>query len=102
MDITKFEEMLETGQDNALIRFTMASAFMQHKKYDQAIEHLKKAIEHEPEYSAAWKLYGRCLFEMDKNEEAQNVYEKGLQIAQAKGDMQTVREIEVFLKRLQN
>ena len=100
MDITKFEDMLNAGQDNALVRFTMGNAFFQHKKFDQAIEHLQKAVEMDSNYSAAWKLYGRCLLELHRLEEAVDIYEKGLEVARTQGDMQAVREMEVFLNRL--
>ncbi len=92
--------MLENGQDNALLRFTLGSAFMKHGKYDQAAEHLSRAVEMDPDYSAAWKTYGKALFEAGRLDEAAAVYEQGLEVARRKGDKQAEKEMQVFLKRL--
>ncbi len=100
VEINSLESMLELGQDNALIRFTLGSAFMQNQKYDQAIEHLAKAVEMDPSYSAAWKNYGKALEHSGRINDAIDVYKKGINRAETKGDKQTAKEMNVFLKRL--
>jgi len=59
--ISNFQSMLEQGQDNALIRFSLGNAYFNAKDYEQAVEHLSQALKHDPDYSAAWKLYGKAL-----------------------------------------
>ena len=100
VEINNLEAMLSDGQDNALLRFTMGSAFIKHKKYQEAIENLAKAVELDPEYSAAWKLYGKTLAENGQTEEAVKIFEQGIAIAEKKGDIQAAKEMAVFLKRL--
>lgn len=100
VDISNLESMLESGQDNALLRFTLGSAFLKHKKYDQAIEHLAVAVEMDPDYSAAWKAYGKALMEAGRPEKAAEVYTNGLEVARRKGDKQAEKEMNVFLKRI--
>ena len=92
--------MLENGQDNALLRFTLGSALMKHGKYDQAVEHLARAVGMDPDYSAAWKSYGKALFEAGRLDEAAAVYKQGLEVARRKGDKQAEKEMNVFLKRV--
>ena len=99
-EIDNLESMLAQGQDTALLRFALGNAFIKFKKYTQALEHLKKAVEHDPGYSAAWKLYGVALTETGQLEKAAAVFEQGITAAANKGDMQAVREMRVFLKRL--
>ena len=101
MDISKFEEMLARGEDNALLRFTLGSAFYQAGKFAEAELHLAKAIEFNPKYSAAWKIYGRALSESGKTPTAVTAFKQGIAVASEQGDMQTVREMNVFLNRLQ-
>lgn len=101
VDIQNLEAMLESGQDNALLRFTLGSAFLKHKKYDQAAEHLARAVEMDPDYSAAWKTYGKALYEAGRFDEAAEVYRQGLEAARRKGDKQAEKEMEVFLKRIE-
>ena len=88
VDIANLEYMLEAGQDNALLRFTLGSAFFNQKNYAQAAEHLYAAVERDPGYSAAWKLLGRSLYEHGRSKEAADAYREGLEIARKNGDKQ--------------
>lgn len=101
MDVNILEMMLESGQDNALLRFTLGQAFVRHQKYDQAVEHFARAVELDPDYSAAWKNYGKALEKSGKLNEAIKAYTKGMKVAAKKGDKQAEREMSVFLKKLQ-
>lgn len=65
-----------------------------------AIDHLEQAVKMEPEYTAAWKAYGRALAMERRDEEARDAYQRGIEVARASGDRQAVREMEVFLRRL--
>jgi len=99
-EIENLESMLAKGQDNALLRFALGNAFLKFQKYTEAIEHLARAVEFDPGYSAAWKLYGKALTETGQDKKAAAIYAKGIAAAEQKGDMQAVREMRVFLKRL--
>ena len=100
MDVNLLEKMLETGQDNALLRFTLGQAFIRHGKYEQAIEHLARAVELDPAYSAAWKHYGRALEQAGRTGDAMQAYDQGIRVAEKKGDKQAAKEMRVYLKRL--
>ena len=102
MELTDLEKILASGEDNALLRFTLGSAFLRNKKYQQAIEHLNKAIELDPGYSAAWKTYAKALQSNGNLNDAIKAYKKGITIADKNGDVQASREMSVFLKRLLN
>lgn len=98
--INNLLSMLEQGQDSALLRFSLGNAYLNSKDYKQAIEHLAQALKHDSDYSAAWKLYGKALTSNGDNEEAINVYQQGIKIAEDKGDIQAAKEMRIFLKRL--
>jgi Tfp pilus assembly protein PilF len=98
--ISNFQSMLEQGQDNALIRFSLGNAYFNAKDYEQAVEHLSQALKHDPDYSAAWKLYGKALAAAGRDNEAIIAYQQGIEIAEGKGDIQAAKEMKVFLKRL--
>ena len=76
--LANFQSMLEQGQDNAMIRFSLGNAYLNAKEYEQAIEHLALALKHDPDYSAAWKLYGKALAAANKNDEAISAYKQGM------------------------
>jgi len=98
--IDNLEKMLFTGNDSALLRFGLGNAYFQQRDFHSAVPHLQKALEHDPDYSAAWKLLGKALTENGQTALAVAAYERGIRCAEKKGDKQTVKEMKVFLKRL--
>ena len=98
--IDNFEKMLAAGQDNTLLRFGLGQAYLNEGQADRAIEHLRAALGHDQDYSAAWKLLGKALAEEGEIEAAMEAYEKGIAAAEQKGDIQAAKEMKVFLKRL--
>lgn len=99
--IDTLETMLHRGQDNALVRYGLGNEYLKLKQFDKAAEHLKRAIEFDRNYSAAWKSLGKALASAGKNAEAVEAYEMGIRVAEERGDVQAVNEMRVFLKRLQ-
>ncbi len=99
--IDNLEAMLARGQDSALLRFGLGQEYLKLKQYDKAVDHLRKAVERDATYSAAWKLLGNALAEAGRAAEAIRAYEDGIRIAEEKGDRQAAKEMGVFLKRLQ-
>ena len=100
MNIDTLKKMLEQGQDSLILRFGLGQALLKANQFADAIAHLQKALEFDPEYSAAWKLLGKALAENQQNADAIAAYERGIQVADAKGDIQAAKEMKVFLKRL--
>ncbi len=98
--IDNLKALLEDGQDNALLRFSLGNAYLNLKDYPSAIEHLAQAVKYDPDYSAAWKLYGKALTENHQITDAVAAYEKGIAVAEKNGDIQAVKEMRVFRKRL--
>ncbi len=99
--VENLEAMLASGQDNALLRFTLGSALFKEGDALRAVEHLRTAVELDPGYSAAWKIYGKALQLLDDPEAAREAFETGIAAATKKGDMQAAKEMSVFLKRVQ-
>ncbi len=93
--------MLASGRDNALLRFSLGSEYLKQGDAVKAAEHLRRAVEHDPKYSAAWKLLGRALTEAEAWSEALAAYRQGIAVAEARGDKQAAREMGVFARRIE-
>ena len=99
--VDNLEALLAKGTDNALLRFGLANEYLKLGQLEQAIGHLRKALAHDPKYSAAWKRLGKALADTGRVDEAITAYVRGINAAEQKGDAQAAKEMRVFLKRLQ-
>jgi predicted Zn-dependent protease len=99
--VDNLEALLAKGTDNALLRFGLANEYLKLGQLEQAIGHLKRAVIHDPKYSAAWKRLGKALADTGRTDEAIAAYENGIRVAEEKGDVQAAKEMRVFLNRLQ-
>jgi Tfp pilus assembly protein PilF len=97
--IQNFEKMLASGQDSALLRYSLGTAYHKAGDLEQALVHIASAVEQDPGYSAAWKVYGKLLAELERLDEAVLAFEAGIGVAEEKGDIQAAKEMRVFLKR---
>ena len=99
--IENFEAMLAAGRDNALLRYSLGNEYLKQGEAAKAAEHLARAVEHDPKYSAAWKLLGRALAEARRLDEALAAYRQGVAVAEARGDVQAAKEMAVFARRIE-
>ena len=97
----RLEQLLASGKDNALLRFSLGNDYLSSGDAASACVHLQRALEHDPEYSAAWKLYGKALAEAGRAEDALSAYRQGIAVAEKKGDKQAAKEMGVFARRME-
>ena len=93
--------MLAGGRDNALLRYSLGNEYLKQGDALSAAEHLRRAVEHDPSYSAAWKLLGRALAEAGALADALAAYRQGIAVAEARGDVQAAKEMGVFARRIE-
>lgn len=98
--IEKLEEFLRTSPENALLQYSLGIEYLKAERPEKAIAPLRAAIAVKPDYSAAYRELGKALNRTGQTEQAAETYRQGIQIAQANGDLQTAREMRVFLKRI--
>lgn len=99
--LDNFEKMLASGQDNALLRYSLGNEYLKLGDAPAAVRHLRHAVAHDRDYSAAWKLLGKALTEAGDAAAAIDAYRAGIGVAERKGDKQAAKEMQVFLKRLE-
>jgi uncharacterized protein HemY len=100
MDREPLETMLKVGRDNAMLRYTLGLLCFKQRDYQAAAEHLEQALRQDESHSASWKVYARTLAALERKKDAADAYEKGIAIAESKGDIQAAKEMKVFLRRL--
>ena len=99
--IAEFKEVAELMPDDPVVRFGLAGAYLDAGQADNAIIQYEETIRLKPDYSAAHRGLGRALEKAGRRADAIAAYREGLEVAGRTGDLQTKKEIEVFLRRLE-
>ena len=98
--IAEFKEVAEMLPDDPVVRFGLAGAYLDAGQAEAAVAEYAETVRLKPDYSAAHRGLGRALERAGRTAEAKAAYEKGLEVAASTGDLQTKKEIEVFLRRI--
>jgi Flp pilus assembly protein TadD len=99
--LEQFRQIVELDPDDYFSHFGYASALFDAGHYQQAVQEFREAIRLKPDYSAAIRDLGRALEKVEAFDEAMRVYREGMPIAERNGDLQTLKEMQVFLRRLE-
>jgi predicted Zn-dependent protease len=87
-------------RDGALLRFSLGNELLAGGAPGEAAAELRRAVEFDPAYSAAWKLLGRALVEAGDPVQARRAWSDGIEAAARAGDVQAQKEMQVFVRRL--
>lgn len=101
--MSRLETLLEMAREEEPDAFTSYAIGMEYVKtedFDNAFQWFDKALEHDSEYTAAYYQYGLAKAAANDLDAAEDLLRKGLEIAEAKGDMHTQEEIEAALDAL--
>ena len=96
-----FRKLLQRDENNPMVLYSLGNELFKEGNYAEARDHLTRAVEQKPDYSVAYRMLGRAHYELGENAEARGVFERGRGVAEANGDLQTVKEIDVFSRRLE-
>lgn len=99
--LENFEKMLAAGKDNLLLRYALGNEHFKLGDYAAARVHLEAALGFDAGHSASWKLLGKTLVESGDLPAALETYLRGIAAAEAKGDLQAVKEMRVFARRIE-
>ena len=98
--IDRLRALRNGPRDGALLRFSLGNALLAAGRADEAAGELRRALNFDPNYSAAWKLLGRALVESGDPDQARRVWADGIAAAERAGDVQARKEMQVFVRRL--
>jgi tetratricopeptide (TPR) repeat protein len=99
--LEQFRQIVDMDPNDYFSHFGYANALFDAGRYAEAVQEFRAAIRLKPDYSAAFRDLGKALEKAGAPAEAMQVYREGLPIAERNGDLQTLKEMQVFLKRLE-
>jgi predicted Zn-dependent protease len=95
-----FRKLLDRDPQNPMVLYSLGNELFKEGGYEEARDLLQRAVENKPDYSVAYKMLGRVHYELHEDAEARNTFNRGKEVAGQNGDLQTIKEIDVFLRRL--
>jgi len=98
--IAVLKQMIAQQPENALFHYTLGKELLNQGQAEEAVGSLKRSIELNPRYTAAYRELGQAFAKTGRVEEAIAIYQEGMRIGEETGDLQTVKEMRVFLNRL--
>ena len=98
--IAAFKEVAEEMPDDPEVRFGLAGLYLDAGQTENAVTEYQETIRLKADYSAAYRGLGRALERAGRIPEAMAAFHQGRDVATRNGDLQTVKEIDVFLRRL--
>ncbi|WP_207956985.1 tetratricopeptide repeat protein [Rubrobacter tropicus] len=96
-----FRKLLQRDERNPMVLYSLGNELFKEGRYAEARDYLRRAVEYKPDYSVAYRTLGRAHFELGEDDEARRVFDEGRKVAEANGDLQTAKEIDVFKRRLE-
>jgi Flp pilus assembly protein TadD len=99
--LEQFRQIVEMEPDDYFSHFGYASALFEAGQYAEAVQEYREAVRLKPDYSAAIRDLGKALEKHGAPDEAMQIYRQGIPIAERNGDLQTSKEMQVFLRRLE-
>ena len=102
MGVSRSEQLkkLLDLKPNAMGFFGLGRAYMDEGHYREAAEAFRRAIELKPDYTAVYLLLGESLQKLDCLDEAVQIYEQGIQVAEQTRDMVPKQKMQSRVKRL--
>jgi len=100
-NIDDIKNLLKIYPNDVLLLTSLGKKYFNEYHNVEAINTFKQVIEINPEYTVAYRFLGKALMAVNNWAGAEDIYIEGIKMAEKTGDLQTKKEIEVFLKRIQ-
>jgi len=97
----RMRKLVEIDPQSEITHFGLGQACYDEGLYAEGAAAMARAIEIKPDYTAAYEILGRCLEKLEKWEEAEAVYQKGIEIGKQKGDHIPTEKMTARLNRVQ-
>lgn len=98
--IAKLLAFLEQNPNDNFLRYALAQEYIGMQKDDLAKDILETLLKESPDYIASYYHYGKLLQRKGKNDEAENIFEKGISIGTELKEHHAVKELKDALNEL--
>jgi uncharacterized protein HemY len=96
-----FAEMVKQQPADAMIWYGLASEYVKVERWIEAADALRKVVELNPDYTAAYQMLGSALLSQGEVEEARRAWNKGIEAADRTGAWKARQHMEGLLEGAQ-
>lgn len=98
--IEQFQALIALDPEDTVLRFGLGELYFEAGDFAKAVEQFATIVRLDPQYSAAYRYLGQSYAASAQHAAARATFERGIAVAEARGDLQTAKEMRVFLRRL--
>ena len=98
--IERYQKVIELDPNDVLGYFSLGTALMETRRFEEARHALEKAISVDLKHSPSYFNLGVVLESLNQKEAAVQIYEKGIRVADSRGDIIPLRKMEARLRML--
>ena len=98
--IRVLQDSLKEEPRDPLTYYLLGLEYAKLGRHLDAIDAFERTVRVYPEYAAAYRELGKSLRDAGRPKEAEDVFGRGIEVAQRTHDGQAMKEMLVFLKRL--
>lgn len=98
--IAQLEELLADDPADHLGFFMVGKLYLDTGRAAEAADRFAKCVALAPDYTAAWRFLGDAWRKAGDVEQARAAYTQGIVVGERIGDLQTVKEMQAFLRKL--
>lgn len=93
-----FAEMVKQQPDDAMIWYGLASEYVKAERWSEAADALRKVVQLNPGFTAAYQMLGTALMSQGKLEEARRAWTDGVEVAARTGAWKARQHMEGLLQ----
>jgi predicted Zn-dependent protease len=95
--IEVFQEMTRQQPEDAMVWYGLASEFIKLERWQEAADALRRVVNLNPDYTAAFQMLGTALTNLNQTEEARRVWTEGIEAASRTGAWKARQHMEGLL-----
>lgn len=98
--VAQFQALIALEPEDTVLRFGLGELYVEAGDFARAAEQFAEIVRLDPQYSAAYRYLGQSYAALEQRTEARQIFACGIAVAETRGDLQTAKEMRVFLRRL--
>lgn len=97
-----FRQVLALDPSDFLANNGVGTVYVELARYDESIPYLVKAIEVKPTHTVAYLALGKAYENLNRLDDAANIYKRGIDVAAKRGDITPMKEMQLLLAQVES